>query len=89
MIVAQLVERLLPTPEVRGLNLVIGKFSIQHYFTVNRLEKTKMKKKEAGKGQYFLRMIGLNSIGPTDKLTCHKISKIFDAAYSWQHFTFV
>ena len=29
--VTQLVERSLPTPEVRGLNLVIGKLYIKYY----------------------------------------------------------
>ena len=37
VVVAQLVERLLPIPEVRGSNPVIGKnlFYIEHLFTVN------------------------------------------------------
>ena len=38
VVVAQLVERLLPIPEVRGLNPVIGKKNylyIEHLFTVN------------------------------------------------------
>ena len=43
MVVAQLVEQLLPIPEV------IGKIYIEHLFTVNCIEKTKIKKKEAGK----------------------------------------
>ena len=41
MVVAQLVERSLPTQEVHGSNPVIGK-------TLNCFEKTKIKKKEAG-----------------------------------------
>ena len=43
---AQLIERSLPIPEVRGLNAVIGK----NLFTVNCIQNTKIKKKEAGNG---------------------------------------
>ena len=32
VVVAQLVERSLPIPEVRNLNAVIGKFFIEHCF---------------------------------------------------------
>ena len=46
VVVAQLVERLLPTPEVRGSNPVIGK-KLYWTFNVNCFEKTKIKKKEA------------------------------------------
>ena len=35
VVVAQLVERSLPIPEVRGSNPVIGKKIIGHLFTVN------------------------------------------------------
>ena len=48
--VAQLVEQSLTIPEVRSSNPVIGKIYIEHWFTVNCIEKTKMKKKEAGNG---------------------------------------
>ena len=44
MVVAQLVERLLPT-EACGSNPVIGKIYIEHLFTVNCIEKIKMKTK--------------------------------------------
>ena len=44
VVVAQLVERLLPIPEVRGSNPVIGK-NLYGTFTVNCIEKTKIKKK--------------------------------------------
>ena len=43
---AQLVERLLPIPEVRGSNPVIGK-NLYRTFTVNCIEKTKIKEKRA------------------------------------------
>ena len=49
VVVAQLVEQLLPTPNVRGSNPVISKI----YITVNCIEKTKIKKKEAGNGPFF------------------------------------
>ena len=40
--VAQLAERLLPTPEVNGSNPIIGKFLIRTFlFSVNCIEKTK------------------------------------------------
>ena len=40
MVVAQLVERLLLTPDVRGLNPVLGEI----LFTIKCIEKTKIKK---------------------------------------------
>ena len=40
-----MVERLLPIPEVRGLNSVIGNIPIEHLLTVNCIEKTKINKK--------------------------------------------
>ena len=51
MVVAQLVERSLPIPEIHGSNPVIAKF-IEHLFTINWIEKTKIKKKEAGNGSF-------------------------------------
>ena len=45
---AQLVERLLLTPEFRGLNLDIGKLLYGTFFTVNCIKKTKIKKKRPG-----------------------------------------
>ena len=44
MVVAQLVERSLPTPEIRGLNPDIGKI----LSTNCTIEKTKIKKKRLG-----------------------------------------
>ena len=52
MVVAQLVEQLLLTPVVRGSNIVISKFYIEHLLTLNCIEKTKIKKKEAGDGLF-------------------------------------
>ena len=51
VVVAQLVERLLPIPEAHGLNPVIGK-NLYWIFTVNCIEKTKIKKKEAENGPF-------------------------------------
>ena len=45
MDVAHLVERSLPIPEVRSSNPDIGKFYIEHLFTISCIEKTKIKKK--------------------------------------------
>ena len=52
VIVAQLVEQLLPIPEVRGSNPVIGK---NLYWTsyCQLYWKDENKEKEAGKGQFF------------------------------------
>ena len=50
VVVAQLVERLLPTPEVRSSNPVIY---MEQLLTVNCTETTKIKKKEAGNGLFF------------------------------------
>ena len=47
MVVAQLVERSLPTPEVRG-SIPIGDINIDQYSTNCNLEKTKIKKKRPG-----------------------------------------
>ena len=46
LVVAQLVERSLPSPEVRGLNPVNGKIYFEHLLsTVNCIEEKKIKKK--------------------------------------------
>ena len=45
--VAQLVERSLPTPEVRG-SIPIGDINIDQYSTNYNVEKTKIKKKRPG-----------------------------------------
>ena len=58
MVVAQLVERSLPIPEVRGSNPVIGKnLFIYWTFVCCQLciEKTKIKEKEAMNGPFFLK----------------------------------
>ena len=52
MVVAKLVERLLPIPEVSVSNPVFGKIYVEHLFTVNCIEKTKIKKKYAGNGPF-------------------------------------
>ena len=49
MAVAQLVEQLLPTPEVRGLNLDIDKI----LSTNCTIEKTKIKKKKPGMAHLY------------------------------------
>ena len=45
VVVAELVERLLPIPEVRGSNPVIGKIYIEHLFIFNCVEGTKFRKR--------------------------------------------
>ena len=56
VVVAQLVERSLLIPKVRGSNPVIGKNYIEHLFIVYCqlcIEKTKIKKKEAVDGPFL------------------------------------
>ena len=48
VVVSPLVEKLLPTQEACGSNLVTSKYDIEHLFSVNCIEKTKIKKKTAG-----------------------------------------
>ena len=45
---AQLAEWVLPIPEVCGSNPVIGEYLSEHLFTVNYIEKKKIKKKRPG-----------------------------------------
>ena len=52
VVVAQLVERLLPIPEVQGSNPVIGKIYIEHLFTC-LLSSVLNRRKEAGNGPLF------------------------------------
>ena len=52
--VAHLVEWSLPTPEIRGSNTVIGNF-----FTVNCIEKTKIKTQVTGNGTQIKTRPGL------------------------------
>ena len=51
MVVALLVERSLPIPDVRGSNPVIGKNLNEHLLSAV-LKKTKIKNIEAGNGPY-------------------------------------
>ena len=44
---AQVVEQLLPAPEVYSSNPVLGKFYIEHLCFAKCIEETKVKKKEA------------------------------------------
>ena len=53
VIVVQLVKPLLLILEVHGSNPVIGKIYVEHLFTVNCIEKTKIKKKRPGMAYLF------------------------------------
>ena len=58
MVVAQLVERLLPIPEVRSSNPVIGKkiiYILNICLLSTVIEKTKIKKKRLGMAHIFLK----------------------------------
>ena len=52
-VVTQLVERLLPTPEVRGSNPVIGKLLYETFVYCQLYWKDENKEKEAGNGPFF------------------------------------
>ena len=74
VVVAQLVEHSLLTPEVRGSNPVIGKFYIKHLFTFNcRYWKDENKEKEAGNGHL------------KETFSWHQISRLsrFGTAKTW------
>ena len=53
VVVAQSVEQSLLIPEVHGLNPVIGKIYIEHLFTINGIEKTKINKKRLGMAHFL------------------------------------
>ena len=50
VVVAQLVERSLPKPGIRGSNPVIGNIFYYQLYLKSDIEKTKIKKKEAANG---------------------------------------
>ena len=56
VVVPQLVERLLPNPEVPGSNLVISK-NLYRTFTVNSIEKAKIKKKRPGMAHFLEKVL--------------------------------
>ena len=62
MVVAQLAERSLPTPEIRGSNLDIGIISIVKFICQLLSRKDKNKEKEAGKGPLKKKSGGLHTI---------------------------
>ena len=53
VVVAQLVERSLPTPEVRGSNLVIGTL-LYYLYAINCIGNSKNEEKEAGNGPVYI-----------------------------------
>ena len=55
MVVAQLVERSLHTPEVSVQIQSAANFYIEHMFTVNCIEKMKIKKKSAVNGEFLFK----------------------------------
>ena len=68
VVVPQLVERLLPNPEVPGSNLVISK-NLYRTFTVNSIEKAKIKKKRPGMA-HFLEKVLLYKSPPGPRPRC-------------------
>ena len=63
MVEAQLVERLLPIPEVCSSNPVIGKIYIERLFTFNCIEKTKIREKEARYDPFKKPHLQVHSLG--------------------------
>ena len=59
MIVAQLVEQLLPTSEIRSLNPFIGKFYLLSFLLKTALKKTRIKKKGHGMARLKTVIVGL------------------------------
>ena len=53
VVMAQLVERSLPTPEVRGSNLVIGTL-LYYLYAINCIGNSKNEEKEAGNGPVYI-----------------------------------
>ena len=70
MVVAQLEVRSLPIPEVPSSNPVVGKIYIEHLFTVNCIEKTKIKKKRPGMAHTNNRTGALWSISTIVNYSC-------------------
>ena len=62
MVVDQLAEQLLLTPENRGLIPVICNICIEHLFTFNCIEKTKIEKKEAGHCPFLCKKVKVDAI---------------------------
>ena len=65
--VTQMVELSLPIPEVHSSNPVIGKFYIEHLFTVNCIERTKVKKKRPGMAIFIIILRFVEAIGCTTR----------------------
>ena len=57
VVVAQLVERLLLTSEVCGLNPFLVKTFTEHLFPVNCIEKTKIREEEAWNGPFLKKLL--------------------------------
>ena len=73
--VAQMVKRLLPTPELRGSNPVIGKLLyIERLFTFNCIEKTKIKKKNQEMAHFVPTRCCSNCI----PMLCLQIASLFN-----------
>ena len=56
VVVAQLAEQSLPTPEIHSSHPVIALVFIEYFLTVNSIEKTNIKEKEPWNGplKYFI-----------------------------------
>ena len=83
MVVAQLVERLLPIPEVRGSDPVIGKKLISN---INCIEKMKLKKKRPGMA-IFKKM--LLSLSVDFEAYSNSLKCILYSNFGFEHFAFI
>ena len=81
-VAAQLVEQSLLTPELHGLNPVIGKH-LYWMFTVNSIEKTKINKKRHGL-VHFIKNNWLQSITSTQNFTNSR-NQVFVYATAMHH----
>ena len=78
VVVAQLAEQSLPTPEDPGSNATIGNFYKEHLFAVNCLGKTKMKKRAqrmvdfSTRTLFAMKHIFKNLHGEANKEYCNK-----------------
>ena len=84
VVVAQLVEWSLPTPEVHGSNAVIGKISIEHLFTVNNDWKDEIKKKEARNNPLKKTLMSANGCGHLTE--GDEVENLLNAPKQWSQF---
>ena len=88
VVVAELAERSRPTPKVRGSNPFRWRNFKEYWFTVNCIERTKIKEKEAENGQFYL---DLNHFWPKYQLICDLwwLIIFFSLLFRWQDWKYI